>query len=49
MDKWIQLGVIEPSKSPWTALAFIVYQNGKPIDYRKLNKIAISDEFPLLK
>jgi len=25
MDKWIQLGVIEPSKSPWTAPAFIVY------------------------
>ena len=25
MDKWIQLGVIEPSKSPWAALAFIVY------------------------
>ena len=25
MDKWIQLGVIEPSKSPWAAPAFIVY------------------------
>jgi len=30
MDKWIQLGVIEPSKSPWAAPAFIVYRNGKP-------------------
>jgi hypothetical protein len=52
MDKWIQLGVIEPSKSPWAAPAFIVYQNGKPrmvVDYRKLNKVAISDEFPLPK
>ena len=52
MDKWIQLGVIEPSKSPWAAPAFIVYQNGKPrmvVDYRKLNEIAISDEFPLSK
>ena len=52
MDKWIQLGVIEPSKSPWAAPAFIVYQNGKPrmvIDYQKLNEIAISDEFPLPK
>ena len=52
MDKWIQLGVIEPSKSPWAAPTFIVYQNGKPrmvIDYRKLNEIAISDEFPLPK
>ena len=52
MDKWIQLGVIEPSESPWAAPAFIVYRNGKPrmvIDYRKLNEIAISDEFPLPK
>ena len=52
MDKWIQLGVIEPSKSPWAAPAFIVYRNRKPrmvIDYQKLNEIAISDEFPLPK
>jgi hypothetical protein len=52
MDKWIQLGVIEPSKSPWAAPAFIVYRNGKPrmvVDYRKLNEVAISDEFPLSK
>src|ERR1700692_3750143 len=52
MDKWIQLGVIEPSKSPWAAPTFIVYRNGKPrmvVDYRKLNEVAISDEFPLPK
>jgi hypothetical protein len=52
MDKWIQLGIIEPSKSPWAAPAFIVYHNGKPcivVDYRKLNEIAILDEFPLPK
>ena len=52
MDKWIQLGVIEPSKIPWAVLAFIVYQNGKHrmvVDYRKLNKIAIADAFPLPK
>ena len=45
MDKWIQLGVIKPSKSPWATPAFIVYRNGKPrmvVDYQKLNKIAIS-------
>ncbi|KLO04895.1 hypothetical protein SCHPADRAFT_840037, partial [Schizopora paradoxa] len=29
MDSWIQLGVIEPSKSPWGAPAFIIYRNGK--------------------
>ena len=41
-----------PVKSPWAAPAFIVYRNGKPrmvIDYRKLNEIVISDEFPLPK
>ncbi|KAI9066042.1 hypothetical protein FKP32DRAFT_1540260, partial [Trametes sanguinea] len=30
MDTWIQLGVIEPSVSPWGAPGFIVYRNGKP-------------------
>ena len=25
MDEWIQLGIIEPSKSPWAAPAYIVY------------------------
>lgn len=30
VDAWIQLGVIEPSKSPWAAPAFIVYRNNKP-------------------
>ena len=52
MDKWIQLGIIEPSKSPWAGPTFIVYRNGKPhmvIDYQKLNEIAISDELPLTK
>ena len=51
-DEWIQLGIIEPSKSPWAVSPFSVHSNGKPhmvIDYQKLNEIAISDEFPLLK
>src|SRR6201996_6517394 len=50
MDSWIQLGVIEPSKSPWGAPAFIVWQNGKPrmvVDLRKLNEAAVRDEFPI--
>ncbi len=50
IDSWIQLGVIEPSKSPWGAPAFIAYRNGKPrmvIDYRRLNSMVIPDEFPL--
>lgn len=52
MDTWLQLGVIEPSKSPWSAPAFIVYCNGKPrmvTDYRKLNDMTVPDEFPLPK
>ena len=52
MDSWLQLGVIEPSKSPWGAPAFLVYRNGKArmvIDYRKLNEAVIPDEFPLPK
>lgn len=50
MNTWIQQGVIESSKSPWGAPAFITYRNGKPrmvIDYRKLNDLTISDEFPI--
>jgi len=52
MDSWISLGVIEPSKSPWGAPAFIVYRNGKShmvIDLRRLNDMVIPDEFPLPK
>ena len=36
MDIWFQQRVIEPSKSPWAAPAFVVYRGGKPrvvIDY----------------
>lgn len=50
MDSWISLGVIEPSKSPWGAPAFITYRNGKPrmvIDLRRLNETVIPDEFPI--
>nr|GAT59874.1 TY3B-TY3B protein [Mycena chlorophos] len=50
MDSWIQLGVIEPSKSPWAAPVFIVYRNSKPrmvIDLRRLNEMVVPDEFPL--
>jgi hypothetical protein len=50
MDSWIQLGVIEPSKSPWGAPVFIVYRNGKPcmvIDLWRLNQMVVPDEFPI--
>ena len=50
MDAWIELGVIEPSKSPWGTPVFIAYRNNKPrmvIDLRRLNEQVIADEFPL--
>ena len=51
MDKWIKQEVIEPSKSPWSALVVIAYRNGKPqfcVDYRKLNAMTMPDKFPIL-
>ncbi|EJD36114.1 hypothetical protein AURDEDRAFT_34519, partial [Auricularia subglabra TFB-10046 SS5] len=30
LRKWIELGVIEDSVSPWAAPVVIVYRNGKP-------------------
>ena len=50
LDKWFEQGVIEPSKSPWSAPVVIAYRHGKPrfcIDYRKLNAVTIPDEFPI--
>jgi hypothetical protein len=50
IDKWLELGVVEPSVSPWGAPIVIAYRNGKPrfcVDYRKLNAVTIADEFPL--
>lgn len=50
LKKWFELGVIEPSKSPWSAPVVIAYRNGKPrfcVDYRKLNAVTIPDEFPI--
>ena len=50
LNTWFEQGVIEPSKSPWSAPVVIAYRNGKPrfcIDYRKLNAATIPDEFPI--
>ena len=50
IDTWFEQGVIEPSKSPWSAPVVIAYRNGKPrfcIDYRKLNAVTTPDEFPI--
>jgi len=50
IDKWLKLGVIEPSKSPWGFPVVIVFRNGKPrfcVDYRQLNTRIKHDEYPL--
>ena len=50
LNTWFEQGVIEPSKSPWSAPVVITYRNGKPrfcVDYRKLNAATIPDEFPI--
>jgi Reverse transcriptase (RNA-dependent DNA polymerase) len=50
MEKWLKLGVVEPSKSPWGFPVVIVFRNGKPwfcVDYRDLNKELVYDEYPL--
>jgi hypothetical protein len=52
VDEWLKLEVIEPSKSGWGFPVLIVWRNNKPrlcIDYRKLNEVAVPDEFPLPK
>jgi len=50
LDKWFEQGIIEASKSPWSAPVVITYRNGKPcfcVDYRKLNTATIPNEFPI--
>ena len=50
IDKWFEQGVIEPSKSPWSAPVVIAYRHGKArfcVDYRKLNAATVPDEFPI--
>jgi hypothetical protein len=50
VKKWLELEVIEPSRSPWSAPVVIAYRNGKAhfcVDYRRLNSVTVSDEFPI--
>ncbi|QRW17991.1 Retrovirus-related Pol polyprotein from transposon [Rhizoctonia solani] len=52
IEEWLKLGVIEPSKSAWGFPVIVVYRNSKPrlcVDYRRLNEVAIPDEYPLPK
>ena len=50
LDTWLEQEVIEPSRSPWGASVIIVQHNGKNwlcVDWHKLNKVTILDEFPI--
>jgi len=50
IDKWFSQGVIQESDSPWGAPVIVVYRNGKArvcIDYRKVNAVTLTDEYPL--
>jgi hypothetical protein len=50
VKKWLELEVIEPSRSPWGAPVVIAYRNGKArfcVDYRRLNAVTTPDEFPI--
>jgi hypothetical protein len=50
VNKWLVLEVIKVSQSPWSTPVVIAYCNGKArfcIDYRKLNAVTVSDEFPI--
>ena len=51
IDKMLQLGVIEPSTSPWASRFFLVSQPGKEdrevVDYRPLNGVTKKEIYPL--
>jgi deoxyuridine 5'-triphosphate nucleotidohydrolase len=52
LNKWFSQGAIQPSDSPWGAPVIVVYKNGKPrvcVDYRRVNNLSQSDEYPLPK
>ena len=50
IDKMLQLGVIEPSTSPWASRFFLVSQPGKEdrevVDYRPLNGVTKKEVYP---
>jgi len=50
IDKMLELGVIEESKSPWCSRTTVMSKPGKGrfcLDARKLNALTIKDAFPL--
>jgi transposase InsO family protein len=50
IDKWLKLGIIRESNSPYAAPIVLVERNGKSrlcIDYRELNKVTRKDALPM--
>jgi transposase InsO family protein len=50
IDKWLRLGIIRESNSPYAAPIVLVERNGKSrlcIDYRELNKVTRKDALPM--
>ena len=51
IDKMLQLGIIEPSTSPWASRFFLVPQPGREdrevVDYRPLNGVTKREVYPL--
>jgi len=51
VDQWLELGIIRPSNSPWSAPMHLVPKKGgatRPVcDFRKLNSVTRKDAYPM--
>lgn len=51
LEKMLELGVVEPSKSPWASPILLVKKKDDTyrfcVDFRKLNRVTVKDSYPL--